>query len=426
VSAESGSDRVLNQIVEKDLRLCEVERVATQAHTAEIPLLVHFMIGLPGETPEEVNETLRFAARLCVNGTTEASVQYATPLPGTRLSRVAADTGCRVLPAIEDYGPCFQQHPPMDTQTVSRATLARFGGAWRSHQEARRSPEVHISLHPRCNNRCSFCSSPIRRDSAVRPGTWVETLRSGRSRGARSLFLGGGEPTLSPALFPLVDLARRLGYERVTLTTNGRMASYGEYASRLAESGLTTILVKLPAPDARTHAALTETPGAFEQTTTGLRHLLTSSPAGVEIGVTFGVSKRNLSLLDEITELAFSLGVRSLRAHALVSAESASRSLEVADNDLGPACRALALTHGQKMSLRFPHVPFCLLNGFEALVEIDPLVCGPSAVIADPGTMSRLIQDRAPRRRRPICSGCPEAIVCAGFREGEHGGPSLS
>jgi hypothetical protein len=46
------------------------------------------MIGLPGETGAEINETLAFALRLWDEYRAYPAVQFATPLPGTALAGV--------------------------------------------------------------------------------------------------------------------------------------------------------------------------------------------------------------------------------------------------------------------------------------------------------------------------------------------------
>ena len=86
VSAESGSQRVLDHSVGKQLDLARIHQVAADAHRAGVPLLIHYMIGLPGETAEEINQTLELALTLWDDHGAQPAVQFATPLPGTRLA----------------------------------------------------------------------------------------------------------------------------------------------------------------------------------------------------------------------------------------------------------------------------------------------------------------------------------------------------
>ncbi len=91
VSAESGVQRVVDTIVDKRLDLAAIRSVAERAQEARVPLLVHFMIGLPGETKQDINGTLEFALDLFESTGALPSVQFATPLPGTRLARMVED-----------------------------------------------------------------------------------------------------------------------------------------------------------------------------------------------------------------------------------------------------------------------------------------------------------------------------------------------
>ena len=59
VSAESGVQRVVTEVVGKQLDLAAITSAAEAAHAEQVPLMVHFMIGLPGETAQEVNGDAR-------------------------------------------------------------------------------------------------------------------------------------------------------------------------------------------------------------------------------------------------------------------------------------------------------------------------------------------------------------------------------
>jgi radical SAM superfamily enzyme YgiQ (UPF0313 family) len=118
VSAESGVQRVVDEVVDKKLDLRAVSAAAAGAQAVGLPMLVHFMIGLPGETKAEINGTLEFALKLHEETGARPSVQFATPLPGTRLAAMGRESA-RVLPLITDYGPHFQQKPSMETDAVT-------------------------------------------------------------------------------------------------------------------------------------------------------------------------------------------------------------------------------------------------------------------------------------------------------------------
>lgn len=61
VSVESGCDRVLHEIIRKPLKLEIVKPIRELCREIGILLTGNFMIGLPGETWDEIRESLKFA-----------------------------------------------------------------------------------------------------------------------------------------------------------------------------------------------------------------------------------------------------------------------------------------------------------------------------------------------------------------------------
>jgi radical SAM superfamily enzyme YgiQ (UPF0313 family) len=89
VGYESGSQQILINI-KKGLRVDRARRFA--ADCRELGITVHgtFILGLPGETRETIQETIRFARE--VNPHT-IQVSVAAPYPGTELHRQAVENG---------------------------------------------------------------------------------------------------------------------------------------------------------------------------------------------------------------------------------------------------------------------------------------------------------------------------------------------
>ncbi len=85
---ESGSQRILDS-VDKRLKLEKIEEGFSFTRKAGIETTAFFMVGLPGETAEEHEQTLAFAKKL---NPTYASFHVANPYPSTKLGeRVDTD-----------------------------------------------------------------------------------------------------------------------------------------------------------------------------------------------------------------------------------------------------------------------------------------------------------------------------------------------
>jgi radical SAM superfamily enzyme YgiQ (UPF0313 family) len=89
VGYESGNQQILNNI-KKGIRLDIARRFSRDAKELGIAIHGTFILGLPGETPETIQETIRFA---CEIEPDTIQVSLAAPYPGTELYRQAQEQG---------------------------------------------------------------------------------------------------------------------------------------------------------------------------------------------------------------------------------------------------------------------------------------------------------------------------------------------
>ncbi len=85
VAPESGSDRVLNDIMKKHQTLDQVTRVVKSANELGLKTAAFFLIGLPGETEEDIRKTISYSDKLAKVGLDEISYSIFIPLPGSEL-----------------------------------------------------------------------------------------------------------------------------------------------------------------------------------------------------------------------------------------------------------------------------------------------------------------------------------------------------
>jgi hopanoid biosynthesis associated radical SAM protein HpnJ len=89
VGYESGSQHILNTI-KKGIRIERAKQFTQDCKTLGILIHGTFILGLPGETPETIEQTLRYACELDVYS---IQVSLAAPYPGTELYRQAKEHG---------------------------------------------------------------------------------------------------------------------------------------------------------------------------------------------------------------------------------------------------------------------------------------------------------------------------------------------
>jgi pyruvate-formate lyase-activating enzyme len=115
---------------------------------------------------------------------------------------------------------------------------------------------LEIALDYRCNLRCLGCHACHDTGERLTSSEALALLRSGRARGMKSLWLGGGEPTLRDDLLSLVRAARELGYAPITLQTNGMRLAYADYRAAVLRAGVTEVRLNVKSHRAEVHDRL--------------------------------------------------------------------------------------------------------------------------------------------------------------------------
>ncbi len=93
VAPESGVQRVVDQIVKKNQKLTEVEKAIVLAKKVGIKVGCFFVIGLIGETKEDIQATINYAYKLRKLGADKFYFSIATPIYGTELYEQAERGG---------------------------------------------------------------------------------------------------------------------------------------------------------------------------------------------------------------------------------------------------------------------------------------------------------------------------------------------
>ncbi|MCH9687956.1 MAG: radical SAM protein [Deltaproteobacteria bacterium] len=107
---------------------------------------------------------------------------------------------------------------------------------------ANHSCNMLIEITSRCNLTCPTCyadSSPTRTDQMTleRFDVLLDDLLAKGKGDADLIQLSGGEPTIHPQMFEMLDLALRKGFQRVYINTNGIRLARPAFAERLASYG---------------------------------------------------------------------------------------------------------------------------------------------------------------------------------------------
>ena len=416
VSAESGVQKVVDEVVGKQLDLPAIENAVAMASERNIATLVHFIIGNPGETKRDINGTLQYAFDLHQQYGVWPSVQYATPLPGTELARRVEESD--EMPDVDDFGPLFQQHPSTRSEDFSPQDLSWFKWTFEKRLEAGRGPrKIIMNVTYRCNNRCTFCAVGTRTQLDGSMDRQREILRHYYDQGVRLADFDGGEPTLYPNLVPLIGYARNLGYEQINVTTNGRMAVYENFAKSLTHSGITTLLFSVHGEDSRTHGMQVGVPEAFDQTIEGIKNCVRVAPPELELGMNITLTKTNFRHLDAVVGLADELGLGWFNIQFLTPFGRATESVNPNTDEAAAIASEVISKWEDRIKFQVINLPFCFMPGKEPYLMGDLLKLERHMVFVNNEDVNLFEYLKEQRVYKEVCESCPHKIFCGGFYE---------
>ncbi len=96
-----------------------------------------------------------------------------------------------------------------------------------------------ISITGLCNNNCMFCLDSDRPDKFHRdPEQIKKEIKEAKDQGNTKLIISGGDPTIHPNIIDFVKYAKKLGYNKIQVITNGRMFASQEFTTKIIKAGL--------------------------------------------------------------------------------------------------------------------------------------------------------------------------------------------
>ena len=161
----------------------------------------------------------------------------------------------------------------------------------------------------KCNNKCIFCCMDDRRKT-VKDKTTKEILldiKKAREGGSTYLELIGGEPTIRRDILKIVSYAKKQMFDTIMFATNGRMFSNKEFADKVIQAGVNSIVFSIHGSTGEIHDSLTQVPGSFDQLLKGIENV--KKHKFCIIGTNTTITKKNYRDLPAIARLIDSLDI---------------------------------------------------------------------------------------------------------------------
>jgi len=171
---------------------------------------------------------------------------------------------------------------------------------------SRNAVNVFFHVLTACNLKCRHCYiNPEQHGRNRLPsdviGTWLSAF-SEKAESANVIFLGG-EPTLHPELPTAVRKARSLGYQSVTIDTNGYL--FHDILDRVTPDEVDFFSFSLDGATRKTNDAI-RGEGVYDACTSGIRR---ARKRGFNVSLIYTVSAANIHELDRMVTLLEDLGI---------------------------------------------------------------------------------------------------------------------
>jgi MoaA/NifB/PqqE/SkfB family radical SAM enzyme len=198
--------------------------------------------------------------------------------------------------------------------------------------EAVRDECLSVEVTTHCDGDCLHCFALT--GASQRSSLDLDVVKAAVKEGYRSayrrLHITGGEPLLWDGLFAALDYAFDIGYQKITLNTNGRFLT-ADVAARLAAFSGLSISVSLEGREAlhdRIRGA-----GSYRRAVAGIANALA---AGVDLAIFTVAGKSLLSVLPHFVDEIYQRfpGIRYLTLIQLIAAVDNGFALQ--DELLGP------------------------------------------------------------------------------------------
>ncbi len=421
MSAESATQADLDGPIGKGQPLQAIRRVAEWCRELDVPLMSHYIIGFPWETPAHVTATLEMAWELYDRYGVWPSMQFATPILGTALHDQCAALGL-VPPEGLDLkdGALFQHRPCFDPPGCPPGYVGKARAAFDMKLAAREARKLIMNITYKCANRCVFCATGDRVSAALAWDKIENILREHREQGTDQLDIDGGEPTMHPRLVDAIGLARELGYRSINVTTNGRLLRDRTLAERLLNSGITHLLISLHGATAAVHEAATDAPGSFADTIAGIDHAMALHPAHVETGLNVTIVRANVDHLMPLTALAVAKGFSKINFQFTTPFGRAWEDVVPPLEEAANAVMRVIDRYASEIDIHVINAQFCVFPGYERYVVGDLQKLGRTMVFAaDPRFPEQVNLYQwlgARREKRAVCVECPWTTACEGFQ----------
>jgi len=247
---------------------------------------------------------------------------------------------------------------------------------WFHHREI--SPRMINYVGFACNERCRFCYYLESIESKTTTNRTTDEnkkqIREGRKIfGKTQIEFTGGEATIRPDFPELVAYAKELGYEEISLITNGLKMSNLDYCKKIVDAGVNDVLFSFHSYEPEKHDWLTQIPGSHRRLKQAVENMIS---LGIPVRFNSVITSENYKDLNPHLEFLCSFNPWSINLIMFNPSEETSDynahdaiRFTSYDEIAGYISEAITRYRDRVKALNIRFMPFCFLKGHEAHIR---------------------------------------------------------
>jgi len=414
-SAESGCSNIVNEVIKKNLNLASIIKLAKLCAKKNIPLAVHFMIGLPEESYKDINKTLEFAIKLSENYRATPLIQLATPIPGSELFAKLKLNKMQEQNLLDNYLKYFSIGNKFFK--IPSQSLDLFIKNFNLRLNSKETEKIIINVTYACNNNCIFCAVGNWKDRKPSLELQKRRLKQAQLQGIRMVDFDGGEPTLDKNLVNLIKFSKTLKFKSINLITNGRLLSVKKNAETIIRNGVTSIIFSLHGPNEKIHEQITRARGSFNQTIQGIKNVLEINghiKNPVEVMANITLTNRNILYLNDFFRMIEKMKIKKVNMQFITPFGLAKKKDLPKKEDVSRILPKVIKKYSDKIKIQIINLPFCYLKGYEdyLFADVSKIKRNMMFIGSNEQNLAGFLASK--RYKDEKCNCCEYSIICGG------------
>ena len=411
ISIESWNKNINNKIIGKGLDLNKVHNVWKWALKYNLELVSHYIIWFPSEKLEDINDTLNFAYNLYEKYNIFPFLQFATPLPWTRLwKEIKID-----LYKINLYEK-FQTDYILKSDNFDKWDLIVLKENFYKKISVSKTKKIIINLTYACINNCVFCATWDRYKLSQKFSYVIAQLLLYYKKWVRLLDLDGWEPTLYKDLFKVIKIAKKIWYKTINLTSSWRKYKDIDYLEELLNTGVDSLLVSIHWTNSFIHDKITWKKWSYNETIFWLDNIAKlRKKYNFSFWINITLCKINEDNLEEYLDYINKWKPDILNIQFLTPFWNAN-DLKIIEQDTEKCCNILKEKIPLlKYKIQLINLPFCYMKWFEQYViwDVNKMERDMIFVWETPSNLYEYLSTT--RERKEKCNNCNYNIICDWF-----------